>query len=251
MSSGNVIASLVGRDFVFNWRPSRSCGCKYEDLFEESKIRIIDINFKYLNKPWGVRNNSKFSILNIKDKFLFLETSYNLYEPSQDNLEYVKKEASRILRELPVKKELLEKISTYAESNLTLPSIGIHIRRGDFAARFDIESTCLSKFFEKVDEFLARYSNGIIFLATDDGAVLPVKKQKSKFQNIQNTFHEKYGTRVFSYPKKDLDRQKPEVIKDALVDLVLLTKTNVFLGTKGSTYSEVVIAMRDGDGDCL
>jgi len=102
---------------------------------------------------------------------------------------------------------------------------GVHVRRGDFGEyleRLDAKLPSLEMYFGHLDAW-----PGTIFLASDGGA------------EIEDAFRTRYGDRVITHPKLVSGRNSPEAIRDALADLYLLTKCQMLVGTRYSSFSDL------------
>jgi hypothetical protein len=122
--------------------------------------------------------------------------------------------------------------------------IGVHLRRGDFIrARPDLAGNTQTA-LNHVRSLLATELDAGILVCTDDGAPDPWTR-KVTHEGVLSTFQRALGDRVVSRPPRSLDRSSPAAIQDALVDLLLLRKTNMFVGTQSSTFSELAIYGRD------
>ena len=138
--------------------------------------------------------------------------------------------------------KLVDKVSR----KFTNQVVGVHIRQGDATSSKNIWNEMYSldvidgvfEYFDKQD------LHSKIFLSTDDESVL-------------NLFLQKYSNRLFYHSKKFVksvyDENKHGQI-DAMVDLVLLSKTNKILATSPSSFSKLAVGMGDIDyvvADCI
>jgi hypothetical protein len=103
-------------------------------------------------------------------------------------------------------------------------TVGIHIRRGDNSQ--SAERSPLEAFLRRTEGEIARNRHVRFFLATDDPA-------------SERALVESYGSRVFSYAKRELSRSSPIGIEDALVDLIGLSRCRYIVGSYWSSFSEV------------
>lgn len=103
-------------------------------------------------------------------------------------------------------------------------TIGLHIRRSDHQAS-KTHST-LEKFIKVIDNEIKKNPNTTFFLSTDDE---PTK------QNLINT----YGNIIIYNEITSFDRNSPEAVKDAVLDLYCLSETNKIYGSHHSSFSQV------------
>ena len=88
-------------------------------------------------------------------------------------------------------------------------------------------------FFEQIDKMIANNPKVEFYLATD--SIKTVKKYKQR-----------YNSRIFTYPKSNFSRGDPESIKEAMIELLILSKFKTLLVSGLSTYNEVAWWL----GDC-
>ena len=98
-------------------------------------------------------------------------------------------------------------------------TIGVQVRRTD--NKLSIEGSPLELFYDRIDADGA----DTIYLATDDDEV------KKDMKN-------RYGGRVL-YSSQTADRQSVTGMKDALVEMFILSRTAKIYGSKGSSFSEI------------
>src|SRR5262249_25155256 len=135
---------------------------------------------------------------------------------------------------------LADKLRDFSTQHFNRPIIGAHLRRGDFFnTRPDVVAN-ETVVMQAVDEWLNQEPSAGIFLCTDDGT-LHHKQPSHTGEGIREHFVKRYGERVVYTTPRSLDRGVPEAIQDALVDLWLLRQTNYFVGTTGSSFSELAV----------
>lgn len=101
--------------------------------------------------------------------------------------------------------------------------IGLHIRRSDHSTSKAFSTT--EKFIEIVKSELLKNPNCTFFLSTDDAVT---KK------NLLNTF----GNKIIFNEVSSYDRNNPDAVKDAVVDLYCLSKTKKIYGSHHSSFSQ-------------
>jgi hypothetical protein len=107
-------------------------------------------------------------------------------------------------------------------SSFDAHTVGIHIRRTDHVPSINKSPT--SQFISEMKKELARNPDAKFFLATDSPA---------EERTVKSIFLDK----VIIYEKTSLNRNDPQAIKDALVDLYCLSKTSKILASYESTFS--------------
>jgi len=102
-------------------------------------------------------------------------------------------------------------------------TIGIHIRRTDNAEA--IKNSPLEKFSELIQKEQEEDASTSFYLSTDS-------------PEAEEFIKEEFPGRVITYDK-ELSRSSEEGIKDALVDMICLSKTEKIIGSYYSSFSEV------------
>jgi hypothetical protein len=65
--------------------------------------------------------------------------------------------------------------------------------------------------------------------------------EKGRREGVRETFQARFGDRLV-YPRPhSLDRASPDAIEDAAVDYFLLRGTQMFVGSRGSTFSDLAV----------
>ena len=142
-------------------------------------------------------------------------------------------------------------------------TIGLHIRRTDHQQ--SIDESPLELFFEAIDREIENYENVLstrksspptggdregpgaghltIYLATDDEAT-------------KTALFDRYGDRILTSPA-EATRESTNGIREALVEMLALSRTKHIYGSAGSTFSPIAaclgnvpitILQRDGKG---
>ena len=108
----------------------------------------------------------------------------------------------------------------------------IHIRRTDFSAQTKRLATITTD--EEFDSYIKENSDVKIYLATDNS-------------NTQKLFSEKYKN-VFFYDKIEKNSIEPyernTSMDIAVIDIFICSKANKFLGTRGSSFSDIIESLR-------
>lgn len=122
--------------------------------------------------------------------------------------------------------KLKKKIDKFCK-NFNSKTISIHIRswnRKNENGRSNLFN------YNKFENEIEKYDNSYNFFLCSDS------------QKVKDYFKNKYGDRILLYPRKtDLDtsRDFPEGIQEDLIELYLLSKNNIIIGSHFSTYTEV------------
>jgi hypothetical protein len=100
--------------------------------------------------------------------------------------------------------------------------IGVHIRRGDNAAAIQVSP--VEAFRERMQREVDEDPQATFFLATDD----PATERQMK---------ERFPGKVVTRPKV-FARDRPEGVRDALVDVLVLSRCRLILGSYWSSFSD-------------
>lgn len=101
--------------------------------------------------------------------------------------------------------------------------IGIHIRRTDNEMSVKYSPTHL--FIKKIEDEINANPNAKFYLATDD-------PQEEAF------IKERFGEHILTYQKQSLDRNDPQAIRDAAIDLFNLARCKRIYGSYYSSFSD-------------
>jgi hypothetical protein len=105
---------------------------------------------------------------------------------------------------------------------LPTTAIGVHIRRGDHLEEFGQSRD--EHFVSIMDALAAKNSDLCFFLATDDRAT-------------EQRFQERYGDKLLAFRKRGGGRHDIRGGQEALIDLLLLSRTMAIVGNAHSTFS--------------
>ncbi|WP_423998828.1 hypothetical protein [Maribacter sp. IgM3_T14_3] len=191
-----------------------------------SQIRNLDYEHVVVNEQLSVLYNSQNinnSVRELDENFLkivekkfidlvgdyYISSCYRVY-PIVNNYTYFK----------PVP-DLIEKV--HKKKNSFKNTFGLHIRRSDNTISKDFSTTDL--FVHKINEILKNEKDALFFLSTDD--------EKTK---IELEF--KFKNKIITNPVSNYDRNHPDAIKDAVLDLYCLSNTKKIFGSHHSSFSQ-------------
>lgn len=180
------------------------------------RLALLDSD-KNLDKI--INNNFSLMFPDFSDHLFFKNYNNNsidfIYRPDLFNDIY--EEYSKLFSELIIKKSILEKIHNFY-NQFNKNTISVHLRSWvDSKKRQD--NFDINKFYNKIDEFNNGENN--FFIASDN-------------INLCYQIKEKYGNKIIIY---DTDYENP-LIK-AFIELILLSKNNILIGTYISTFTEM------------
>lgn len=247
-------SQILERELEFIWVKNIACGAGFYDLFENNEFHILDDqprdNFGEIFLGHNRNRGDKiFDILEIDFSNTIVSSFMWLFLPDKyfKHSEYLD-ESKKIFNQLKPIKYIQDEVNNFLKNNFNTKILGVHIRRGDFiketwnSTSETWDATILTN---EINNFLKRNPQGKIFVATDDGAKTPRGEVTVK-ENILERLVSFYGKeRILYYKVRDLNRDSKESIQDALITLLVLRKTDEFIGTKCSTFSDMVSLNRN------
>jgi len=244
------LSKILDREPLVFWENNFQCGCEFSDLFE-NEIKMI--NFCDYSKISGRKESKVFEriipngeeiykYIILQDNALVLfekELSQDYNKKSQesrqwrnfkfcDNPKKIREGILKVLKSLKITRDISQKVSELEKRYDFNKTIGVHIRRGDFVFIPNGISKISTdeRFFLRMKDILRIKPKTKFFLCTDS------KKTESKFIK-------KFGDRIICLKKRKRDRREKLSIKEALMELLLLSKNPHILGTYGSSFSEI------------
>ncbi len=251
--SAYFLSKVLDRKMEFIWVKNSSCGASFFDLFENNEFNIVDnysiwkkIFFKKL-PLFRDKKTEKISFDLLKIDFLnnVIVTFVSVFsEKDFPYHNFFLEESNKIFDILKPKKYIRDEVDFFVKNNFTCKVMGVHIRRGDFTIHFPDKVNNLSFFIKEMDVFIENNPNAKFFVSTDDGAKTP-KGLKTNSEDVINILIKRYGSnKILQYKPRSLDRESVESIEDALVNLLILRKTDEFIGNQYSSFSGLVMLNR-------
>jgi len=139
-----------------------------------------------------------------------------------------KKKILSYLNKLKIKKEITNEADYFFNKKLHTNAIviGVHVRRTDFRYNSYKNKNSDELYFKRMDEMIENNPEIYFFIATDS-------------KKTENEFIKRYGGRIIIYPKKEFDKESANGVKEAFIELLILSKCNHILGSYLSTFSEL------------
>lgn len=256
LSSAYAISKVTGRKFMQFWDSDVTNGslAKFHELFEND---IPNITADELENLRSVRIYSDYSIIcRLQSKYglptlknmvdsgnaaLSSRSHYGSVDDQEDNLVLYcnnffvntdRELCNEFLWSLRPIQEIQNKIDNeVAELGLNSDIIGVHARGTDF-------NSDVSYYTRQMDEIIASDNSAKFFLSTDDAS-------------YEQTIREKYGDRIITRNRLHLEKVKQETgwdynflitkekSQDSVVDLYLLSHTNIKVFHPDSTFYEI------------
>ncbi len=240
IDSALTLSRVTNKRLKVYWLKNKNLNCPYGQLFEPIEgVRIVDIESSR-KRAFGSPSSLWYRIrkrarLRPVDLFLGNE-EIRRYRDAGTDLASVVSQAKRcgietFMRfygpapcydDLKPKKEILRQVEGTIGGLAPAKLIGVHIRRGDNDAAIQVSP--VEAFIERMRLEVDQDPEVSFFLATDDPATE---------RRVKECFPGKVLTRA-----KVLARDRPEGVRDALVDLLVLSRCRLILGSYWSSFSD-------------
>lgn len=241
MASGLALAEKTGSQLDFYWFQDWALNAPFTAIFEPIQLKNVTLHTSSLknNLIYNRPRRKNFWIPQLFQKILF---RHQLYEQDNYNMRfhdqfytdcvndgnvyisscyaimnYEKKHLQALFRPVAeVRDKLDERLKAMSEQ-----FIGVHIRRTDNVESVNNSPTEL--FYEKLDAELTKNPQTSIYLATDS-------------EEVKSDFRQRYGTNV-TFSQKAADRDSIDGIREAFVEMLILSHAQKIYGSYGSTFS--------------
>lgn len=229
---GQLLAEDTGRRFFVNWESEgHDCATHFTNLFLPvfDRMEVIPddvVCYSSIQKHMGCATERYLPLLKkeVKESFFSVRSDHAVNVAVFSChlfLQYFHDQRfNSRLRELinNVRPEIKSKVDRYQDENFSVNTMGVHIRRKDWKSQKN-----MSYYFNHMDKFSTKNSDVSFYVCSDDESSL-------------TEIRERYSN-VHVYPARSLTRGSSEAIEDALIELLLLSRTKVLIGTPGSTFS--------------
>jgi len=249
IASAIEFAKKTERELFVFWPIDRSCGAEFNHLYKD-KLNFIGVDFLNSLEDQKTSYVSKFQDTVINDgnfygrPFLISKLNKGLIkigEISDDNesenivyasntfMENLSKEQNeRSLKSLTIVEDCQQLIESLTnELGINRDVIGVHARGTDFLP--DIN------FYIKRIELSIEHPNQKILICSDDSDL-----ESSLINLFPNVIYRKNKSFVKKYRGWDVDRNEVSIMKDSIIDLFLLSKTNFKVYNQRSMFSSYI-----------
>lgn len=234
-------AQITFREFQVHWQPDRHCSATFDYLFEPQPFLIHRLEasstelYDFLpegdelpSKRRGINFLTPASTLAIRTAWLPRQKGVRIKWSHRVNL-FVWSKATGFLSSLQPISSVRRKLAKYDLQNC----VGVQIRRRDYSASSidhayaeNFEKIPLDSFKKAMNKEIEADPSIRFILATN-------------LESVENDFQNTYGERLILQKKQSYLREDPRAIQDALVDLLLLSKTRRIIGTPTSTFGKL------------
>lgn len=241
ISSALALSRAAGRQLRIYWFNTRALKCPFAKLFEPiDGVEVVDVATGRLRALWstGAWRLKVAGRRTPYDLFLSGDKIKELEDKDVDLADVVSQAErcgietyGRFYGEPPYHGDLVPRRELAAEAEGTFAAataggggrtVGVHIRRGDNDASIQISPVDL--FVKRMEQEVGRDPEVRFFLSTDD-------------QDTEEAMTRLFPGRVTVRPK-DFSRTSTRGVQDALVDLLVLSKCPLILGSYWSSFSQ-------------
>lgn len=228
INSAKVLAHRRGEPLKVIWNVNAELGCPFEALFETPKgFQVRSITSKW--DPVKLFYQLTRSSLGNED-IRRVRTDGNLpdeYAAALPKRLYIATEEHFFVNHdysdfVPAQK-LHEQIAALC-SGFSSHNVGVHIRRTDNKPAIGKSST--DAFVASMRRALEHDPDTMFYLATDD------MREEAHLREL-------FGDRIISNETRDLSRDSINGIRDALIDLMCLSKTDRIIGSYFSSFTDI------------
>jgi len=235
LASSIRIAEKTKRNLLLCWPKDLVCNCNFSDLFENDIKEISKEELRKIIKNNRIQVLNRFQNLKFKKKVIIISDGCFDCFSKEDLLfkfekidKEIQKKISEALKKLKIKKSIQKKINQFSKENFKKEVVGVHVRRGDYKLLTHNVGGISSneRFMEEIKKEISMNPKIKFFIATED------KETEDKFRKM-------FGKIIISYPKKTRIKEQEGAVKEALIELLLLSKCKKILGSFRSTFTEL------------
>lgn len=239
MASAIALARAADQPLVIYWLKNRYLNCSFKRLFEPIEdVPVIDVETSPLRVPFSVDSlRYRLKVVHESaDLFVGNELVEQCRADGTDLVSLVSQkkrtvvityyrfmEGADSLSHFRPRKNILDEVERTVAGLAGDELVGVHIRGTDNVQA--LEGSPVASFIARMEQELDRAPDRRFFLATDD----PEAERKVK---------ERFPGLVVSRPKV-FARDKAIGVRDALVDLLVLSRCGLILGSHWSSFTEV------------
>lgn len=241
--SGLALAEASGRSFQMLWPLTSACAAPFADLFAndwpvETVAAAVVADLPYISGWFGRLPD----LLTAQEADLVVGHPSWLLRPAQfPGHAALMARCQALFAALQPTPPIQQAIDDFRQRHFRPTMIGVHLRRGDLLRQRPDAASNTAQAIAAVDHFLDAFPEAGIFLCTDDGAIIPHSGRQARREGVQEIFRLRYGGRVVWTTPRSLDRRTPQAIQDAVADLWLLRTTDLVVGTRASSFSEMAV----------
>jgi hypothetical protein len=237
-ASACALAHALNRPLTIVWNIDGTLGCRFDDLFivPDMVSRII---YKNKNKFFFKNVHKLIDTISVRSRFRLrqpdidrlLAQKYNFRLLAQHDPVHIATctafyPAAVLLKSFVPLPQLQLIIDCYTKTLQNV--IGVHIRRGDHAIA--IKNSPTELFLAAMHREVEADPGVTFFLATDS------LQEEAWLQAA-------FPNRIVTHEKQSFRRDDPAAIKDAVIDLFILSKCRKIIGSYWSSFTETAQAL--------
>lgn len=243
------LSKELNRTLLLYWPKNFDCGCEFSDLFENKISQIDEKELGLIKKGDCKVCGHILNKINEKYKYLLFRTwrfvllpgevpenfagVFPLKKGNNIDLEYekipveIRNKLIPYIKKLEPIKPIRKIVEKYTKKYNFSKIVGLHVRRGDYQYTYDGRGNISTddKFFKRIKEILKISPETKFFLSTDG-------------EETEEKYIKMFGDKIIYFPKKSRKYNEKEGVQEALIDLLLLSKTSCILGTFLSSFTE-------------
>jgi hypothetical protein len=237
LDSSMSLATKMKQLILLLWGLDASLNCQYQLLFEKPlNARVLNFRnscatrlFRRLIVPLSriyfrdLPQNNIQQFVGHADSLEQLASRRNLYIQTCGRFY----PSEKPFAQLTIQDAIVSRINLVT-ARFSTRTVGVHIRRGDNDPSIKYSPTC--EFAALMKKELLAHPETLFFVATDS-----LKEER--------VLKESFSGKIITQAKQPPDRNSPESIQDAMVDLQCLSKCCKILGSYWSSFSETAAQM--------
>ncbi len=229
MACATLLAADTGRELFINWFPRHDCGAEYSDIFLSPASILEDLPeaascYSSVQRHPAVAPERYSTLLGslAKERFAGIRKDNNptlvIFSCHQFLGYFHDPRFAPTVRELCrlTRPDITQVVDEFRERCFAPVTVGVHIRRGDWRSQQNLDY-----YFG----FMRQFDGAGFFVSTDEPEI---------FAAVQKRF-----PGAVRYPASSLHRGRPEAVRDAMIDVLLLASTSYLIGTPGSSFSAI------------
>lgn len=233
INSARILAKKRGQSLKVIWNVNAELGCPFEALFEipddfsvmniRSKWNPAKLFYQFSRRQLG--NEEIRSVRtdgNLPDAFT-ASLPRRLYIATEEHF-FVNHDYSCFVPTQEIQERIAGICRQFSSHN-----IGVHIRRTDNGPAISKSST--QAFLSSMEKELALHPDTMFYLATDD-------------MQEEAALRKAFPAKIISNETRNLSRDSIDGIKDALLDLMCLSRTDKIIGSYFSSFTDIAADLR-------
>lgn len=237
-ASGWLLARACGRSFHLNWTPGPYCGAVWSDLFQnpfpaasvDPAALRADKRLYHDDERALLPENTVRAICDDPRPVIGIQTNQPFRPPGCADFRAARGAFYRSLEPVAAVENELRRFTGEADVR---EMVGVHIRRGDLISDKGLNPYSISPIGDFIKscrkELAARRPRGF-FLATDS-------------PRDERRLRREFGASVFSRSGRVMDWDSVAGVRDALIDWLLLSRTQFVIRSYYSSFSKEACAV--------